>query len=108
MPYTEEEIKLIVGQAVREAVSSSVRETLIALGIDASNPLKTQQHMEAVREIAEMLDDDDFKKDMSHLRKWRQSVDKVSDVSVRTAIGIVVTGFFGFLLFAVKAWLEKH
>jgi len=100
---TNEELQIVI----REAVGSAVKETLTTLGIDASDPIKTQEQMSALRDIAKMLDDEEFKKDLAHVRKWRQSVDKVSDVSVRTAIGILVTGFFGLILFAVKTWLEN-
>lgn len=101
---TNEELQIIV----REAVGSAVKQTLTTIGIDMTDPIKTQEQMAALRDIAKMLDDDEFKKDLAHVRRWRQSVDKVSDVTVRTAVGVLITGFFGLIVFAVKAWLEKH
>lgn len=101
---TNEELQIII----REAVGSAVKETLTTLGIDANDPIKTQEQMVALRDIAKMLEDEEFKKDLAHVRRWRQSVDKVSDVGIRTAIGVIVTGFLGFLLFALKALIEKQ
>lgn len=108
MSMTNEELQIVVREAVSGAVGTAVKETLISLGIDVKDPIKTQEQMVAVRDIAKMLDDEEFKKDLAHVRKWRQSVEKVSDVTLRTAIGFLITGFFGFMVFAVKAWLEKN
>lgn len=104
MSMKNEELQIVV----REAVSTAVKETLMSLGIDVKDPIKTQEQMAAVRDIAKMLDDEEFKKDLAHVRKWRQSVDKVSDVTIRTAVGVLITGFFGLIVFAVKAWLDKN
>lgn len=101
---TNEELQIVVSQAV----TSAVKQTLTSLGIDASDPIKTQEQMSALRDIAKMLDDDEFKKDLAHVRKWRQSVDKVSDVTLRTAVGVLITGFFGLLLFAISTWVKKQ
>lgn len=99
----EEQLKIVV----REAVGSAVKETLLSLGIDPTDAIKTQQHMHALREVSHMLDDEEFKADLLHLRKWRKSMDQVSNVGIKTAVGIVVTGFFGMIVFAVKTWLGK-
>ena len=98
----------MTNEELQAAVGSAVRQTLISLGIDVNDPIKTQEQMSALRDIAKMLEDDEFKKDLAQVRKWRQSVDKVSDVTVRTAVGFIITGFFGFIVFAFKSWLDKH
>ena len=99
---------IMTNEELQVAVASAVKQTLISLGVDVNDPIRTQEQMAALRDIAKMLEDDEFKKDLAHVRKWRQSVDKVSDVTVRTAVGVLITGFFGMIVFAVKAWLEKH
>jgi len=103
MTNDEEQIKVIV----REAVSAAVRETLLSIGLDTADAIKTQQHMAAVREIADMFESQEFQADLTHLRRWRKSMEQVSDVGIKTAVGILVTGFFGMIVFAVKAWLGK-
>jgi len=79
----------------------------MSVGMDITDQIKMQQHMNSVREIAEMVDDPEFRADLTHLRRWRKSMDEVSNVGIKTAVGIIVTGFFGMIVFAVKAWLEK-
>lgn len=108
MSMSNEELQIVVREAVTTAVGSAVKQTLVSLGIDVNDPIRTQEQMSALRDIAKMLEDDEFKKDLAHVRKWRQSVDKVSDVTVRTAVGVLITGFFGMIVFAVKTWLEKN
>jgi len=105
---TNEDLHLIINEAATTAVSTAVKQTLISLGIDVNDPIRTQEQMSALRDIAKMLEDDEFKKDLASVRKWRQSVDKVSDVTLRTAFGFIITGFFGLVVFAVKSWVEKN
>jgi hypothetical protein len=72
---TEHELKKIVAEAVSE--------TLLQLGIDASDPVEMQ-------------------KDMAHLRAWRESVNTVKQQGLVTAVGILVAGMLGLLWLAFK------
>jgi hypothetical protein len=72
---TEHELKKIVSEAVSE--------TLLQLGIDASDPVEMQ-------------------KDMAHLRSWRESVATVKQQGLITAVGIVVAGLIGLIYMAFK------
>lgn len=101
-------IEQIAEDAAEKAAKMAVRETLLSIGMDTADTIRTQDHMRAVREIADMLDDTEFKADLAHLRRWRKSMDEISNVGIKTAVGIVITGFFGMIVFAVKVWLEKN
>lgn len=101
---SEEKLKLIV----REAVGSAVMETLITLGIDVRDPIRTQEQMASLRELAKMLDDEEFKKDLAHVRRWRKSLDEVSNIGVKTAVGIIITGLFGMVVFSITEWVRKN
>jgi hypothetical protein len=72
---TEHELKKIVSEAVSE--------TLLQLGIDASDPVEMQ-------------------KDMAHLRAWRESVATVKQQSLITAVGILVAGALGLMWLALR------
>lgn len=72
---TEHELKKIVAEAVSE--------TLLQLGIDASDPVEMQ-------------------KDMAHLRAWRESVNTVKQQGLVTAIGILVAGALGLIWLALR------
>lgn len=71
---TETEIKKIVAE--------TVVETLVRLGIDASDPVQVQ-------------------KDFQHLRSWRSSVEAVQRQGLITATIVVVTGIAGLIWLAV-------
>lgn len=75
----EAEIKKII----EDAVAKGVRDAMVPLGFDISNPLEMQ-------------------KDMQHLREWRQSVAAVKRQGIMTAIGILTAGAVGALWMAVK------
>lgn len=60
-------------EQLRALVSSSVRETLLLLGVDASNPIEMQR-------------------DFQHLREWRLTVTRVKSKGVLTMLTILVSG----------------
>lgn len=72
---TEHELKKIVAEAVSE--------TLLQLGIDASDPVEMQ-------------------KDMAHLRAWRESVQTVKQQGLIAAIGVITVGALGLIWLGLK------
>lgn len=68
---------------LKKIVAEAVAETLLKLGIDASDPVELQ-------------------KDMAHLREWRESVGTIKRQSLITAIGIVTVGILGLIWAALK------
>jgi len=71
---TESEIKKIVAE--------TVVETLIRLGVDASNPIEVQ-------------------KDFQHLRAWRNSINTVQRQGLMTAVGVITVGALGLIWLAI-------
>ncbi len=67
----------------REAAKEAVRETLIALGIDAADPREVQA-------------------DMQHLRDWRLSVAAVKRQGIVSAVGLLTVGMLGLVWMALK------
>lgn len=104
---TNEELQIVVKEVVSTAVGTAVSETLMMIGIDVRDPIRTQEQMASLRDIAKMLNDEEFKKDLAYIRRWRKSVEEVSSVGIKTAVGILITGFFGMIVFAVNAYMEK-
>jgi hypothetical protein len=74
---TDDEIREIARTAAREAV----REMMIAMGVDTSNPAA----------IIEM------QKDFQSLRDWRQSMQAVRRHGLMTAIGVLTVGTLGMI-----------
>ena len=79
---TEEEINKIV----REAVS----ETLFGLGL----------------KVTEEEDIEEARKDLTYLRRWRKSADKLQSIGLATAFAIIVTGLMGALFAGFLTWLK--
>lgn len=75
---TEDELKSLVAQ--------SVRETLMVLGVDAENPLEMQR-------------------DFQHLREWRQTTDSIKSKTAMVIITVLVTGALGALYVGIKGML---
>lgn len=68
---------------IRKIVAETVAETLLRLGIDATEPLELQR-------------------DMQHLRGWREATSAIKRQSLIAAIGLAVTGTGGAIWYALK------
>ena len=81
MPLTSSEIEHIAEESARKAV----RELLLAMGVDASDP----------KALIEM------QKDFAHNRRWRESAETVRNHGLKVAVGIFVSGILGavYMLF---------
>lgn len=97
------ELRDIAEQAAKEAV----RETLLTLGINVSDPLSAQQDFIVLREMRDLMKDKEFQADIAHLRKWRTALDAARTKGFLTVVGILATGAVGFLVVGFKTWLER-
>lgn len=82
IPLSSSEIQHIASETAKAAV----RETLLAMGVDVSDPKSIQE----------------MQKDMAHVRLWRQSVDTVRRQSLIAAVGILVSFIAGAIWLALK------
>lgn len=81
---TDEEITALVKKTAEETAHQVMRQTLLVMGVDTSNPLA-------------------FQADMQYLRAWRESITTVKRQGLLTAVGIIVAGVLGLIWTAVKA-----
>lgn len=76
-----------IHEIAQEAARAAVTEMLLALGIDANDP-------KAVLAA---------QRDFAHLRSWRQATDTMKTMTIRTAVGVLVSGALGMLYLAFKS-----
>jgi len=69
---------------VKKVVKEAVKETLVSLGIDACDPMETQQ-------------------DFHFLRDLRQSTEKIKSKARLVAVGVLVTAALGVLWIGIKS-----
>lgn len=81
---TDDQIEVLVKRTAEETAKQVMQQTLLALGIDASNPIAIQA-------------------DMQHLRAWRESISTVKRQGLLTAVGIIVVGLMALIWTALKA-----
>lgn len=67
-----------INDTAERAAVKAIDGLFMRLGVDTSDPLEMQA-------------------DFAHLRKWRQSVEQVRSVSIKTAVAVIVTGLLGAL-----------
>src|SRR5581483_10655975 len=105
----QEAAKEVAREAAREAAQQAVRETLLAIGIDASDPLASQRDFATLRQLVAMVSDPDYRKDWEHVRWWREFTENVKMKGVAYATGVVITGLLAALGYGLHdMFLGKH
>ena len=70
----------------RLLIKDTVKETLLTLGLDISDPIKMQ-------------------KDFQHLREWRETTEAVWQKGTFTIIAMLIAGFVSALWIGIKTQL---
>jgi len=95
-------------EASHTAAIGAVRETLLAIGIDVSNPIEAQRDFAILREVGRLVMDPEFRKDLEHCRRWRIAMEAAHSRSFLTIIGLVVTGAAIALVVGLQSILGRH
>lgn len=99
--YSHTELEALAASAAEKAVSSM----LLSLGIDIKDPLKAQRDFAALSEVRHLVDDDEFQKDLAHLRSWRKATEDVRAKTLMAVVGLLITGAAAAFWIGLKAQL---
>lgn len=95
-------------EALAEAVASKiVEEMLVKLGIDHARPLEVQHDFQALREVRTLLTSKEFQADLSHLRKWRQTMESGTSKGVVAVATMMLSGIAAIFVVGFKTWMNK-
>lgn len=97
-----------VEQAATAAAREAVMHTLLALGIDTSNPIKTQAEFASMRKLVALVEDDELYEDIAFVRRLRKASDTIKDTSLKTIAKWGVTGLLGIIAIGTKDWWLAH
>lgn len=103
----DEQTRIVMEQVAAAAARAAVKDALTALGIDPNNPLEAQRDMAALRELRDTVTDEEYQRDMLHLRRWRKAMDGVQDKGTLTAVGIVTSGTIAALWLGIKTLISS-
>ena len=96
-------------QTLAEQVAANVvNEMLLKMGVDHSRPLEMQQDFQALREMRVLLTDKEFQADLSHLRKWRQTMEGRAVKGVFAAVSLLASGLIGLIVLGFDAWMRSR
>lgn len=73
---------------LRELIAETVRETLLQMGADPTDPLEMQR-------------------DFQHLRQWRRSGEELRSKGTLALLGIFLSGVAGLIAVGFRDWLDK-
>jgi len=100
---TEDEIRRIAEGSARIAV----REVLESLGLDITEKLEVQRQMAALRSLTHLVNDDEYRADMVHLRRWRTAIDGIGKMGATATITILLSGIAAALWMGIKEILKR-
>lgn len=86
------ETKALIKQVAQEAAEQAVSNALTRLGFDDASPIEVQKDMAALREMRGLIEDPEVQADLTHLRRWRRTMDAVQSRGVLTVITLLITG----------------
>jgi len=73
---------------LNSVVAEAVKQTLIQLGVDTSDPLAMQR-------------------DFQHLRQWRESGEELKRKGIIVLLGVFLSGMITLILLGFRDWLHK-
>lgn len=86
------------------AASKAVRDTLLLIGIDLSDPIKAQEEFAALRGLASTT----VQSDLAFLRRLHGAADTVSEAGWRTVIRVLITALLGGIAIVTKDYWLSH
>lgn len=98
----DRETQALMEKMAEEAAQAAVKQTLLTLGIDPEDPLEAQKDMATLRELRGLVDDEEFQRDMLHLRQWRKTMDQVRSKGMIAALGMICLGGASLILYAFR------
>jgi len=92
--------RALVREISEQTAEQTVKRTLTALGVDHDNPLEVQRDLASLREIREILTDQEFKQDMIYIRRSRKLFESIQVRLIIVFVGLLATGGAGLIGFA--------
>lgn len=85
------------------AAAKAVRDTLMLIGVDLSDPIKAQEEFATLRSIASPA----VQSDLAWLKRLHGAADVASDAGWRAIIRVLVTASLGGLVIVTKDYWEQ-
>lgn len=96
-------------EAIAEkAAQRAVKETFMHIGINLDNPLDAQREFYLMREIGRLAEDENFRKDLQHIRSWRLRTETATRGGVIFVITAILGGFMTTVWAGLQVILNKH
>jgi hypothetical protein len=102
-PLSQPEVEEIAERAAEKAV----RSVLTSIGIDVDHPLKAQADFHQLRELIKLAADDEFRKDLEHMRTWRRRTESMTTKTMITAVSLLVGAAATLMWHGIQSLVHK-
>lgn len=89
--------RILIGEVAEETSKRVVREVLVSLGIDTSEPIEVQKDLAALRELRALMASHEMQADLMHLRRWRKNMNAIQSKGILSAVAFLTAA--GLVLF---------
>jgi hypothetical protein len=100
----EAQVRRSVYAIADRAANKAVRDTLMALGVDVSDPIEAQKQFAALRHLS----DPRTLKNLEWLDSLHKASDRVADTSWKTIIRLTIGATFGLIAIVTKDYWINH
>lgn len=102
------ETQMDVETIAEKAAQRAVKETFLHIGINLDNPLDAQRDFYLMREIGRLAEDENFRKDLQHIRSWRLRTESATRGGVIFVITAILGGFMTTIWAGIQVLINKH
>lgn len=100
--HIDERTRLVMKEISESTAENTVTTLLLRLGLDPNDPIAAQRDFAAMRELADLVQDDEWRKDQLHLRRWRRTMDQLESKGFMALVGFGVLGSLALALVWIK------
>jgi len=94
----DKETMEVLEKLAERAAEHAIKKVLLNLGIDTTNTLESQDTFAAMREVKDLIHDDDFRRDLYAIRDWRKGMADIKSKTLWAVISVILLGL------ATAAW----
>lgn len=104
----EQQLRESIEAVATRVAEHTVTRTLALLGVDATNPLRSQAEFQALRRVVKLLNDEGIVDDLAFLQRLRVASETARKVTLGTVVKALVTLLLALLAIGTKDWWMAH
>lgn len=104
----QEQARQSIEHIADRAAAKAVRDTLMLIGIDVTNPIKAQEEFATLRRMVTLVGSERTQQNLVWLETLHSASEKVADTGWRTVTRLLITAGIGLLAVMTREYWFTH